>query len=199
MSPQGQEAKMATTPQPREPQGPPEPREEPSGGLGLFETPGLNVYAVLDGASVHGLPAMLQKHRPESYCLYREDLTPDIAEVAPYVVTLEAGTEFAEWVLAKGWGKHWGVFALSERDGRTMRQHFRKFVKVESPEGKPLYFRFYDPRVLRTFLPTCNAAELAELFGPVACYVMEGEEAATVLRFELADGELRRTESQRAS
>jgi len=46
-----------------------------------------------------------------------------------------------------------------------MRQHFRRFITVHDESGKPLLFRYYDPRVLRTFLPTCNAKELAEIFG----------------------------------
>ncbi|MGB2822832.1 MAG: DUF4123 domain-containing protein [Phycisphaerae bacterium] len=169
------------------------------GGLELFARPDVNVYAVLDGASVEGLLGRLGEHQPEYYCLYREELTADMAEVAPYVVALEAGTPFTDWVIENGWGKHWGIFALSKENGRAMRQHFRKFVMVESPEGEPLYFRFYDPRVLREFLPTCTAAELAELFGPVTSYVLEAEDPDIALRFEVDGGQLRRSESPRRS
>ena len=48
-----------------------------------------------------------------------------------------------------------------------LRRHFRKFLKVEDPKGKSLIFRYYDPRVLRVYLPTCNAMELQTVFGPV--------------------------------
>jgi hypothetical protein len=103
---------------------------------------------------------------------------------------MEPETEFAKWVLSEGWGKHWGIFAIAEAGLRDMRQHFRRFLTVHDESGKPLLFRYYDPRVLRVYLPTCNAAELAEIFGPVVCYVAEGEEPDTALKFELRAGEL---------
>lgn len=54
---------------------------------------------------------------------------------------------------------------------------------VYGPDGKPLYFRYYDPRVLRVYLSTCNAQDTGVLFGPVSRYAMEGEEPAILLRF----------------
>ncbi len=51
-----------------------------------------------------------------------------------------------------------GAFLLSAlRISRSLRKHFRTFLMVKSPEGDRLYFRYYDPRVLRVYLPTCNA------------------------------------------
>jgi hypothetical protein len=149
------------------------------------------VFAVLDGASVPGLLDRLYGNvRPEFECLYRGNLEPDMAEVAPYLVRLEADSEFTSWVLSEGWGKHWGVFAVTPADLRAMRMHLRRFVKVHDAEGKPLYFRYYDPRVLRTYLPTCNAKELADFFGPVAKYVGEGEQPDTLLEFRSEAGAL---------
>ena len=51
-----------------------------------------------------------------------------------------------------------------------MRTHFRRFLLVEAPDGDSWYFRFYDPRVLERFLPTCDAAQLTDFFGPVSAY-----------------------------
>ncbi|HEY1204463.1 MAG: DUF4123 domain-containing protein [Bryobacteraceae bacterium] len=156
----------------------------------LFAGDGAGVFAVLDGASVPGLVQKLHQARPEFECLYRGELAPDMAEVAPYLVELEPKAEFTVWVLAEGWGKHWGIFVRTPADLRAMRQHFRPFLVVHNEEGKPLYFRFYDPRVLRVYLPTCNASELATFFGPVESYVAEGEEPAEALRFRVANGAL---------
>ena len=62
--------------------------------------------------------------------------------------------------------------------------------------GVRMLFRFYDPRVLRTYLPTCVSDELNQVFGPVEYFVTEAEESATVLEFRnnrgvLARGEVR--------
>lgn len=162
---------------------------EAVGGF-LFGDRGLGVFAILDGASVPGLLEKLHVLKPEHECLYRGELTPDMAEVAPYLVRLEDRSEMTSWILEQGWGKHWGIFALSQGDLRAMRQHFRKFLVVHDAEGKPMYFRFYDPRVLRTYLPTCNGEELAAIFGPVDSYLQEDEDAGVLLRFRQASGAL---------
>jgi Domain of unknown function (DUF4123) len=151
---------------------------------------GANTFAVLDGASVPILLEKLDQWQPEFVCLYRGELEPDLAEVAPYLVRLEPETKFTEWLLSEGWGNHWGIFAIAEVDLQAMRQHLRRLLTVYDEKGKPLLFRFYDPRVLRVYLPTCNIEELAAIFGPVASYVLEDESSRSSLRFRSADGKL---------
>ena len=150
-----------------------------------------HVYALLDGASV---PKLLDRlyaaPQPQFECLMHGDLAPDVAEVAPYLVALEPESEFAEWVLAHGWGNHWGSFALTRRDLRTLWFHLRRLNVVYGPDGKPMLFRYYDPRVLRTFLPTCSPEQLAEMFGPVTTFVAEADAPGMALTFSLAAGEL---------
>jgi len=55
---------------------------------------------------------------------------------------------------------------------------------------RPLYFRYYDPRVLRVYLPTCNEADLGAIFGPVACYFTEGEEGDTMVAYFTSESKL---------
>ena len=148
-------------------------------------------FVVLDGASVPGLLKMLAEHEPEFVCLYRGELAPDVAEVAPYLVHLEPETEFTSWVIEEGWGKHWGIFAVTNSDLRTLRHHFRSFLTVYDTDGKPMLFRYYDPRVLRTYLPTCNTGELATIFGPVKGFLVESEDGKAVLRFQTAGDALK--------
>jgi hypothetical protein len=140
----------------------------------LFTQADVNIFAVLDGAVIPDLLAQLQQYQPESCCLYRGRLEPDLAAAAPYLIRLEQGSALLDWIDG-GWGKHWGIFAAAKANLRTMRQHFRRLLTVELPEGKVVYFRFYDPRVLRVFLPTCHEEERRLMFGPVLWYGMEGE------------------------
>jgi Domain of unknown function (DUF4123) len=158
----------------------------------LFADDTQSAYAILDGASVPGLPDRLRQHHPEFVCLYRGELAPDMAAVAPYLVHLQVDSEFTDWLTNEGWGKHWGIFVLSSADLRGLRQHFRTLLTVYDPEAKPVLFRYYDPRVLRTFLPTCDSGELSTMFGPVGCYVLEDEDGESGLRFLLASGSLKR-------
>ncbi len=164
----------------------------------LFAEKEAQAFAVLDGASIPDLRMSLHRHQPEHVCLYRGELAPDMAEVAPYLVRLELNSEFTNWVLTQGWGQHWGIFAIVPADMREMRQHFRRFLTVYDPNGKPLVFRYYDPRVLRVYLPTCNSEELTTVFGPVTSFILEDENPNTALRFRTAAGSLRQEKLQLA-
>jgi len=151
----------------------------------LFAMDGeFHTFAVLDGASIPDLLDQLYGDpRPEFICLYRGDLEPDMAEIAPYLVRLEQGHPFTDWLFAEGWAKHWGIFALSSAGLKTVRTHFRKFLMVKDADGNQLYFRYYDPRVLRIFLPVCTPEELKTIFGPINNLLCEGEQPLTALNY----------------
>lgn len=61
---------------------------------------------------------------------------------------------------------------------------------VYMPSGEPMYFRFYDPRVLRAFLPACGGAELSELFGPARMLLAEQAEPQAAHAWSLVEGRL---------
>jgi hypothetical protein len=156
----------------------------------LYREDAAGIFAVLDGASVPGLRQRLADEEPEHVCLYAGELEPDMEEVAPYLVKLVNGDAFTNWVLDRGWGNHWGIFAESSSELPAMRRHFRSLLTVHDPNGKPMLFRYYDPRVLRVFLPTCTSTELNAMFGPVQSYSMEDESGAAMLRFRMKNGSL---------
>ncbi|HJQ68333.1 MAG TPA: DUF4123 domain-containing protein [Blastocatellia bacterium] len=156
----------------------------------LFSSEEANLYAVLDGASVPELLDKLYGLSPTFCCLFKGELAPDMAEVAPYLVRLEPGAEFTNWVIGHGWGKHWGIFAAAEGDLRQTARHLRALLTVYDEAGRPLRFRYYDPRVLRTYLPTCNAAELATMFGPVTSFLLEDADPRAALRYHLTGAAL---------
>ncbi|MGI9067368.1 MAG: DUF4123 domain-containing protein [Pyrinomonadaceae bacterium] len=157
----------------------------------LFTGDSANVFAVLDGAAIPNLLDELYQLQSEFVCLYRGELEPDIAHVAPYLVQLDDESDFTEWLLEEGWGKHWGIFAQSDADLRTMRRHLRSLLTVYDAEGKPMLFRYYDPRVLRSYLPTCDAGELQTVFGPVDSYWIEDKDPSAMLCFDIESDCLR--------
>ncbi len=151
-------------------------------------------FTVLDGASIPDLRMRLYEMRPPHYCLFRGELEPDMAEVAPYVVNLVPNTPFCDWVLNDNFGKHWGIFAQSRHSIKEMRRHFRALVTVYNEKGDPMIFRFYDPRVLRKFLPTCNGGELKVFFGNVEVFFAEDEKGQNLSAFRLENDQLKQTE-----
>ena len=155
-------------------------------------------YVILDGAQNPSLlGALYADHAPRWRCLFTGQLEPDMATVAPYLVELEHSSAFTRRLLAEGWGQNWGVFLTSEAPLPVLWRHLRAQTLVYGPDLEPLYFRFYDPRVLRVFLTCCTPRQAGLFFEDVGSFLVEGEDPATLLRFRAggaeATGALRET------
>jgi hypothetical protein len=148
------------------------------------------LYLLLDAAKMDGLIHTARELNKNCECLYKGGSEEELADYAPYIFSFEQDTEFAVWIHHNGFGNSWGIFVNSEESMEVIYKHFRKFLMVKTEEGKQLYFRFYDPRVLRIFLPTCDAQQLAEFFGPIHYFFMEDEDPNFALKFSLKNGEL---------
>lgn len=61
---------------------------------------------------------------------------------------------------------------------------------MRDEKGRRLVFRYYDPCVLRVYLPTCNPAELRTVYGPIECFWTEAESPNNILEFRTRRGEL---------
>jgi hypothetical protein len=148
----------------------------------LSVPPGEQVWAVLDGASIPNARQKLVEDEPEYVCLRGNDLKPDLAATAPYLVHIEPPASTVTWVLGEGWGRHWGILALSKAPMAVLEKHFRSLLTAELPGGRTVMFRYYDPRVLSLFLPTCDQGQLDQVFGPVSAFIYEGRGGADVIR-----------------
>ncbi|RVU44975.1 DUF4123 domain-containing protein [Rubrivivax rivuli] len=149
-----------------------------------------SVWAVLDCAREPAVYGALIESRLEFRSLYSGSVPRALEMNAPQLVELLPGHRLAERLLGTAWGRAWGIF-LRIDDAANLRHHLRKFLKVRDEQGRRLLFRYYDPRVLRSYLPTCTPEELAQVFGPIHSFVMEDAEGAC-LEFTLAAGQLRR-------
>lgn len=148
------------------------------------------LFALVDAARDPAVLQLLGACGEEYQSLYDGESAEELAEVAPYLVSVPAASPFLETLLHEGWGKSWGVFLTSGEPFQRVRKHFRSLLYVEDDAGKRLYFRFYDPRVLRAFLPACDGEYLEGVFGPVGHYILEDEAAHSALRFGAAFGAL---------
>src|SRR5215831_12261613 len=93
-------------------------------------------------------------------------------------------------LLRQAWGNSWGIFLKCDASLNTIRRHLRGFLVVRDPTGGRLAFRYYDPRVLRVYFPTCTSDELRTLFGPVERFWMEDELPGTLLEYRFDDTRL---------
>ena len=149
----------------------------------LFEG-GHSVYAVLDGARSGRIHRLVSASGRAYRALYDGDLSTGLREVSPYVVELEARHAFTRALLDQAWGQSWGVFIAAPLGLDALRRHLRRFLRVQSEAGKPLLFRYYDPRVLRLYLPTCTTSELETFFGQIVRFVTEDANEQVALVFE---------------
>ncbi len=145
------------------------------------------LYALIDAASLPGLLPLLAKQSLTYVSLLPGQLDPELASAAPYLVQLSPRAPLLDLFLTQGMGGHWGVLVQSRADFRVLRMHFRGLLSVWDPDGKPLLFRYYDPRVLRVYLPTCTPAELDTVFGPAATFYAEAPEVTALIRFRVSD------------
>jgi hypothetical protein len=53
-------------------------------------------------------------------------------------------------------------------------------IHAEGWENR-MYFRFYDPRVLQAFLPTCTAEQLNGFFGPISRFFFQSDPSQEVM------------------
>ena len=141
------------------------------------------LYAILDAARDIRILALLVHHKEECQSLYEGPEGAKLAQVAPYLVRLTPDSKLLEALVKEGWGKSWGVYLTCAGDFQEIRRHLRHFLQVRLPDGEQVYFRFYDPRVMRIFLPTCIAEEATQFFGSIKRYVLEGEEPDQLLEF----------------
>ncbi len=149
------------------------------------------LHVILDTARDDIIYPELLKAKLAKTSLFLGDRAKQLISVAPYLAELDLDNPFSAWLIEKGWGKSWGIFAESEETFRTLRQHFRNLLHV-SIEGKSVIFRFYDPRVFRRFLPTCDVDQLTSVFGPVRTYYVEGEDEGTMLQYSFSGTTLRK-------
>jgi hypothetical protein len=141
------------------------------------------LYAILDAARDPLVLAVLFQCGQEYQPLYEGPEGEKLSVVAPYLVRLPKDSPLLEVVVRASWGKSWGVFLSSESPLADVRKHLRHFLMVKLPEGKQVYFRFYDPRVLRAYLPTCTAEETGAFFGPIKYFLTEGEKSDAAVCF----------------
>jgi hypothetical protein len=138
----------------------------------LFSDPVMSVYAVVDGAAIPDLINQLNHYQAEYICLYRGKIDLNLANVAPYLVALPPKSDVTQWVLSQA-GNHPGIFASSTVSMSDMLKHFRTLLMGYNTENRPIYIRYYDPRLLGAFLATLEGEARQEFFGPIVKYYAE--------------------------
>ncbi len=143
-----------------------------------------HLYVVVDAARHKNIYPMLMASKAEFTCLYNGEIPLQLARVAPYLVKFSGQSPLLQTLFQEGMFDSWGIFFISYATSKELKRHFQSLLKVRTEEGKVLYFRFYDPRVMRAYLPTCTKEELTSVFGPVKSFWIEEYEIGCLSIFQ---------------
>lgn len=150
-------------------------------------------YALLDVPRLGHDLTIAEALNPNHVSLYRGPEDPQMAEMAPMLFWYEPDEAFADWI-DQHWGEARGIGLITGASSDDVRKHLRRFLLIKTDDGQQLYFRFYDPRVLRVFLPTCDTNQIREFFGPIDEFIVEDPDRQRTLYFAHKDGQLRTDE-----
>jgi len=71
--------------------------------------------------------------------------------VMPYVTKLDPGSAFLSWI-AETDSLDWGWLAVSRCDQEEVLAHLRSLTQVKMPDGREVFFRFWDGRFFHSIL-----------------------------------------------
>ena len=117
----------------------------------------------------------------EFECLFTGDIAEELEDVAPYLGRLGSLGPEAQAAVEDLLVRYLVILVtLPPPPGSEeppsfsqVHRHFRKFNVVYGPEGKPLFFRYYDPRVIVDVLKVLDEQQLKAFFGPVERLVVK--------------------------
>jgi hypothetical protein len=147
----------------------------------LAATPWL--YAILDACDEPVVPVKCAElGENQAVSLYRGTTEEKYTSIAPYLVHITP--DLLTWITSILWNRPWGTFAYAEAPMAELEKHFRQFLKIERSNGKRAFFRYYDPRVLPTYLERCTNEKASEFYGPVRAFGVNspGDDKVTFLR-----------------
>lgn len=145
--------------------------------LDYHRKPGETLYAVVDAAKDYRLAVASRDILGEPLRPLFVNAPQFMDRVGPYLARITCTNRYPEYMQL--WvdrlGDSAGIFFLADAWPKAVRRHCRSLFKVYDEDKNMFYFRFYDPRVLRTYLPTCTVKECREFFGPIRMIFAEGE------------------------
>ncbi len=157
-------------------------------------------YAIIDACDNHELVLNKAYHElgeSKAICLFKGTHMEDYDAVAPFLFSVDRA--LLDWISKHLDKTNWGVFAFTKATRADLCAHLQKFFMVLLPDGRKWFFCYYDPRILKTYLPTCLPAELQQFFGPVRGFAIFDPEQQRIIVFEHSAAASQQQSSPQAS
>ena len=132
------------------------------------------LYMIVDCAADSRIYPQLMASNRAYRCLFDGEKTPEaLRSVAPYLIKVKANDELVKWCCEEGRHRHWFIlFVGPNLSLRQLGRQFKRLAFIRTPEGTRLFFRYYDPRVLPSFLTSCTVAERDSIFKELHCFIV---------------------------
>ena len=152
----------------------------------------VRLFGVVDCARAPALYEHVARLTPEAAdCLFAGKVDEELRRASPHIVELAPQDPLSRLWRTEGWGQAWGVLVFSQGTLASVRRRLRHFTLARLPDGSgPMLFRFWDPRVLRVYLPLVEPDAIGAWFEGIDRYMVESEDGQTSLRYRLAGGKL---------
>ncbi|MFN7936164.1 MAG: DUF4123 domain-containing protein [Bryobacteraceae bacterium] len=154
--------------------------------LDYFRQLTMPLYAMLNAGIEQHVPHFLMGSG-EPFQFLSEGLAID--QMQPplvYLAQFTPSSTLLPRLIKEGWGKPWITFFTSLHPVPELTTHLRNLMVVSTPDGRPFYNRFYDPRLLQLLLPSYTPQEVTQLFGPLlALMIADPADASRLLEFAM--------------
>ncbi|MDE1465483.1 DUF4123 domain-containing protein [Spartinivicinus poritis] len=146
----------------------------------LDQNENLAIYILFDPAASESLPGelFLKEEQPDYHLLFMETEFSKLVDASPYLVNVSFESSFLEWCIeqAEAANNHlFPIIYLSSHSIENQLTHWRSLLKVNTPEGEAMLFRFADPRILFTYLGASKPEQQQLLLGPVEALYIQAE------------------------
>jgi Domain of unknown function (DUF4123) len=147
-------------------------------------------FVILDGAHFKSKMDQAILLNENHHNLYTGISPAHLEPLGPFIFEFPHNQEFYEWYMENVQANSRGLIVESIHTFNEVKSHFKTLIKVRTESGHNLFFRFYDSRVIRSFLPTCQEAELIDFFGPVQSIFAQSVEADILLNYRIQNKKL---------
>jgi hypothetical protein len=153
-----------------------------------------HLYAIVDASrGPMTIPPALQAMTHNVACLYRGQALEEYGDDTAWIAEVSPTESVLDWLIDNGFGKRWSIFLRSSLELADIVRHLRKFTMVQDDEETVHFFRFYDPRTLRQYLPVFTPEQVAAFFKDVDALHCENDiRQGEFLTFTVSRGALHR-------
>ncbi|MEZ4445329.1 MAG: DUF4123 domain-containing protein [Polyangiaceae bacterium] len=144
------------------------------------------LYAVVDAARDPEVLAWVERSGLAYQCLFQGEKAKSLREEAPWLLSFGRDKAALEDLVDKFHDRAMVAYVVSSEPFFAVRRHLRRIQRVQTEDGRVLYFRYYDPRVARVFLPTLDDKQLRWMFGKVVeRWLFEAPERGGLMDFRV--------------